>query len=202
MIDIVYCDDETDFQIKFQQRHSSPTTHITMTNDVVGLPAFLASMPQPPDLLVLDLFHTKEAPGSPDADIVNRRIEARLQDVDLAIEKLKEVVAADKHPAAIEALREIRQHRRLASLPVLLYTRQGLSLLDDNQLNEAIELGAEWMLKGRSPEFERGRMLSFIATQRSLRQRVQRDIVLMIVGALLAFLLERGYHFMAAFLKA
>jgi hypothetical protein len=201
MTDIVYCDDESTFQAAFQRRHSSPTTHITMTNDVTGLPAFLASMHRPPDLLVLDLFHTTEAPGSSEADAINHEIEARLQDVDLAVAKLKEVVTAGKRPAALEALRDIRRDHRLAKLPVLLYTRQGLSLLDDSQLNEAMVLGAEWMLKGRGQEFERGRMLSFIATQRSLRRRVRRDMALMIAGALLAFVLERGYHLLKAFSK-
>lgn len=199
MTHVVYCDDEASFQSAFQ-RHSSPEFQITVTKDVHGLPQFLQNMKRLPDLLVLDLYHTVSSPDSDEAKRANDEVDQKLKDVNKAMEELRVPVNKGKRPDGLKYLTQIRKIPKLEDLPVLLYTRQGLSLLDDEQLGEAYSLHAEWMVKGRSPEFERGRMRAFLKQERLRRKRFKRDVRLTLVGVALGLLATMIYEAIKIFI--
>lgn len=186
---ILFADDEPDFQSAFLQKHNCPEFQIIHTADIYAIPRMLREARELPDLLVLDLYATKASPLSAEAGKQNDRVNLLLADLDRDIVALKKVVDEVKKPAAIEVLREIRREPRYAKLPILLYTRQGLSLLSDDELHEALHLNAEWMLKGRSRELERARMESFVADAKRKSGRFQRDVVLTLAGAVLGAVL-------------
>lgn len=166
MIKILYCDDEKNFRSSFAEKHGPPNFEVTVTNDIYGVPSLLNGMKILPDLVVLDLYHTKTSPDSIEAELVNKEVEQGILDVKKAIDSLRVIVNKSKDPAAIKVLEQIRSYDSFKELPVLLYTREGLSLLNDGDIQKSIELGADWMIKGRSKEFEEGKMYNFV--QRSL----------------------------------
>jgi CheY-like chemotaxis protein len=182
---IFFADDEPEFQSSFLQKHNAPDFQITHTADVYSIPRMLDEAPVLPDLVVLDLYATRASPLSDEAKIQNERVNQRLAALDRDIVELKKVVDEVKTPAAIEVVRQIRRNPKLTDVPILLYTRQGLSLLGDEELNEAMRLDTDWMLKGRSKELERACMTSYVTDHRTKRQRLKRDVVLTIAGALL-----------------
>jgi hypothetical protein len=200
MLNIVYCDDESAYASKFTRNHGD-TNNIVTTDDVDALPDLLAGMKPTPDLLVLDLYHTAFPRDSDDARRVNAEVERQVRLIGDATSELKKVVEFGKRPAALDALRTIRCDHRLADLPVLLYTRQGLSLLDDDQLNRAAQLGAEWMLKGRGAGFEHSRMLSFVHAKRADRYRRRRELLMVGIGAVAAVVLEHVWQLAAQALQ-
>lgn len=166
MIKILYCDDEKNFRSSFVEKHGPPNFDVTVTNDIYGVPSLLNGMKTLPDLVVLDLYHTKASPDSTEAELVNKEVEQGILDVKKAIDSLRVIVNKSKDPAAIKVLEQIRSYHSLKEIPVLLYTREGLSLLNDGDIQKSIEFGADWMIKGRSKEFEEGKMYNFV--QRSL----------------------------------
>ena len=133
----------------------------------------------------MDLYRTTASPGSAEAEAANVEVDRLLAKLDAETAELKAVVDRVKKPAAINILREIRKIPRLSRLPVLIYTRQGLSLLSDDEMRDAIHLGAEWMLKGRSRGVEQAQINAFLRDAVEKRKRLKRDVVLTIIGAVL-----------------
>lgn len=182
MLRVLYCDDEADVQSAFLTRH--PNLLVTPVRDIHSVASKLSEMRPRPDLVVLDLYHTNASPGSEDAARVNAEVTERIGDVDRAVEALRKVVSKGKAPVALEVVRQIREELH-SDVPILLFTRQGLSLLEDQQLLRAVSHDAEWMLKGRSPEFERGKMEAYVRRYKLNRRRVKRDVALTVAGAVL-----------------
>jgi hypothetical protein len=174
MLRIFYCDDESNFRSSFAEKHGPPNFEVTVTNDIYGVPAMLNGMEMLPDLVVLDLYHTKASPDSSEAKSANKEVEEGLLAVKKVLDSLRVVVNRSKDPAAIKILEEIRSYDKLKELPVLLYTREGLSLLSDEELHKSIQLGADWMLKGRSKEFESGKMYSVIQQHRLSKDTIEQ----------------------------
>ncbi len=57
-----------------------------------------------------------------------------------------------------------------------------------DKLSKSYALKAEWMLKGRSAEFEKARILNFIEQQKLKRKRIKRDVLLTIIGVTLGLI--------------
>lgn len=181
---ILIADDEEAFRIAFVSAHADSGFSIEQISDIYTLPQKLTNASTLPDLVVLDLYRTLSL-GTPQAEIDNAEVDELIEKIEADTVELKTVVNRVKEPAAIKILREIRSIPRLAKLPVLIYTRQGLSLLSDEEFREAVHLGAEWMLKGRSTNAERAQMDAFLRRARQNRKRLERDVVLTIFGAIL-----------------
>ncbi|MFH0771331.1 MAG: hypothetical protein V1933_01785 [Candidatus Omnitrophota bacterium] len=184
-ISVLFSDDEKAFQNTFVAAHEASGFHIEHTDDIYSVPQKLRTARKLPDLVVLDLYRTEAQPGTKEADAANADIDRCLDKLKRVLGELKTLVDRTKTPAAIKVLREIRACPRLVDLPVLIYTRQGLSVLSDEDIRDAIHLGAEWMLKGRSPELEAAQMRAFLWNAQQRRKRLKRDVVLTILGAIL-----------------
>ncbi len=190
MLSVWICDDEKKARDTFRDRHRTDEG-IVITKEIIDaddVPQSLRAAARLPDLVVLDLYCTNAAPGSPDAERVNGEVSKQVASVDKELDKLKEIVDRGKTPKAISVLREIRQDKKLRDLPVLINTRQGLSILDPALLQDAIDLHADWMLKGKGAAIERRYMSACVARHKHKRQP-GRDVVLMVLGATLGWLL-------------
>jgi len=187
---VFFCDDEAQFRSKFAANHANSEFEISDTNDVEALPRLLGDEKHLPDLLVLDLYHCRASPDSPEAIAGDKLVDEKLLELNVKLEEVKEISDRFKEPRAIKILHELRANPRLKNLPVLLYTRQGLSVINDEELQEAHEYGAEWMLKGRKPETERRRMHSFIIKNTPAR-RLRRDIVLAVLSTAVGWILSK-----------
>ncbi len=186
---ILIADDEAAFRNAFVNAHTRFGFSIEEMPDVYSLPEKLSKMRPLPDLIVLDLYRTKSL-GTSDEDADNAEVDRLLAKLDEDVKELKVVVDRVKDPVSISILHQIREIPRLKKLPVLLYTRQGLSLLSDEQLRGAIKDGAEWMLKGRSDIVEEAQINEFLRRARLKRRRLERDVALTILGAVLALILD------------
>lgn len=186
---VLIADDEAEFRNAFVSKHAASGFSVEQMTDVYSLPQNLKEASSLPDLVVLDLYRTLALPDTQEADKANAEVNKLLAELDDKTAELKAVVDRVKKPAAIKVLREIRSIPRLSDIPVLIYTRQGLSLLSDEEIREAIGLGADWMLKGRSPDVERAQMHSFLRNAELKRRRIKRDVMLTVLGAMLGTIL-------------
>jgi CheY-like chemotaxis protein len=191
---VLIADDEVEFRSAFVKKHGGSGIAIEQLDDVCALHEHLAHCKQLPDLVVIDLYRTKADPNTPEAEAANAEISVLLSKVESATSELRTAVNQLKFPAAIRTLREIRAIPRLQELPILIYTRQGLSLLSDDDLREAIHLDAEWMLKGRSAALEREQMTSFLRHSRDRQRRLKRDTALTLIGTALGFALSVAWQ--------
>ena len=196
MKQVVYCDDEQEYLNKFSEKHNSANFQILPTNNIDELPSFLNMSKSVPDLLILDLYHTISAPNSDAALIENKEVEAKLVEVKKVTEELRIIVNRVKRPAAIEAIKKIRDIPRLENLPIIVYTREGLSILSDNDLNESYAAGAEWMLKGKNKEYEKGRIEDFLNRKQSNKEKLVRDVKIAAISVLASFSLSLGLYFL------
>ncbi|NRA20994.1 MAG: hypothetical protein HRU05_10995 [Oceanospirillaceae bacterium] len=196
MKQVVYCDDEQEYLNKFSEKHNSANFQILPTNNIDELPSFLNMSKSVPDLLILDLYHTISAPNSDAALIENKEVEAKLVEVKKVTEELRIIVNRVKRPAAIEAIKKIRDIPRLKNLPIIVYTREGLSILSDNDLNESYAAGAEWMLKGKNKEYEKGRIEDFLNRKQSNKEKLVRDVKIAAISVLASFSLSLGLYFL------
>lgn len=182
---LLIADDEEEFRNAFMAKHSGTAFDIEQFADIHALPEYLAAAKELPDLVVIDLYRTMAEPGTNEAKVANAEVDDLLAKLDAITSELKVVVNRVKTPAAIHILREIRAVPRLADIPILIYTRQGLSLLSDDEIRDAIHLGAEWMLKGRSASVERAQMTAFLRAGRIGQKRLKRDVALTLLGTIL-----------------
>lgn len=158
MTQILYCDDESSFKDKFKKEHQNSGFDVEVYGEnIKSLLAELSNRKKLPDLLVLDLYHTRSSPSSPETLVANAAVDAKLAEINVKLKELEAIVSASKDCAALDVLEELRKmpERRFKKLPVLIYTRQGLSLLGDEKLRRALELRADWMVKGRGVEYQR-----------------------------------------------
>jgi CheY-like chemotaxis protein len=173
---VMFCDDEEKDRALFGANHDGSEFSITPVDDINALPRILADTGNIPDLLVLDLYHSIDAPDSIGVQNANEEIRKRHKEMHRLLEEVKVLLNAGFSPRAISILRELRENPRLRSLPVLLYTRHGMATINDEEMKEAISLTADWMPKGRRPEVERRAMFSAIARGRRDRH-LPRDII-------------------------
>lgn len=174
---ILYCEDEANDLARFVKDHNSEFS-VSVCRDIEALPRMLQAAVTIPDLLVLDLYHSRYSPNSSKAKKAaaeTKIIEGQLADV---LEKVKENAHRHYEARAVSILKELRKQPKLHDVPVLLYTRQGMLGITDEELHEVSEYGAEWMLKGRKPETERRRMHSIIARSRSTHCQGKRVVFL------------------------
>ena len=142
-MEILYCDDQERFRTGFKERHKD-CFNIETLSDIHDVYSKLMDKEKLPDLLILDLYHPKDIPKQ---NKIAERAEKKLQELKKKISEVKKLVYEAWDPIAIDVLRQIRKLYSENELPVMIYTQRGLFFLDDKQIREIEELGAEWLLK-------------------------------------------------------
>jgi CheY-like chemotaxis protein len=185
--EVLFCDDEAEQRTKFCHNHAGSEFHITIEANIESLPRKLEAMGRLPDIVVLDLFHPILPADSPEIVRETAKIAQRVGEINALMEKLREEDVMFR-PLAISVLKEIRSIPRLAKLPVLLYTRYGISTVNEEEMKEAIDLCADWMLKGRTAQTEQRMMYSIISAHErstSIARDMHLGFLFAVVGAVI-----------------
>lgn len=149
---IYYWDDEEKFLTKFRERHNEYNIELfSECNEIIKrLAQALENEENIPDLILLDLFHTFVDPSSEE----NKCAEKQLKELDESAKNLLSAINNARKPEGINVLKEIRglgkdEHEKklLEEIPILLYTRRGISILDDSQLQDIATCQGVWMIK-------------------------------------------------------
>jgi hypothetical protein len=100
-----------------------------------------------PDLVLLGLFYKREDVDSEQ----QKEVDKKLRELEDEIEKFSEIVRPARDALGLRILEDIRRSAskrpELEQLPVLLYTRRGISLLKDEEIRKVISNQGEWMIK-------------------------------------------------------
>ena len=192
---VLYVDDEQKALDEFMNAHAVDGISVESCQDIRKLRETLQgrSTKDLPDLIVTDLYRTKGELGTKSAEDTNIRVDELVAKIAGTRKELEELVALQKEPAAIEVLESLRNTPKLENIPVIICTREGLSLIDDNLLRKSLKLGADWMIKGRAPEVIRELMIRNYRETAQSRRRPKRDLVLTVAGSLIGAVL--GYVF-------
>ncbi len=184
---VLYVDDERSALNSFAADHAKDGISVECFQDARALPELLASKSKKemPDVVVMDLYITNEKTNSPEAIKTNKEVDELVTRIAKVRAELADLVKKEKTPAAIDALREIRNNPNTKQVPVILVTREGLALLGDSLVQQSLELDAEWMIKGRAPETIRALINRTYTQSLASRRRLKRDVTLTLLGALL-----------------
>lgn len=189
---VLYIDDEAGARNHFLNAHATDGISVESCSDSLKVHEMLSNRLKKdlPDLIVLDLYRTKGELDSVEAQDVNDRVDRIVEKIAKNREQLDVLVKAEKEPAAIRALEALKQEPSMREIPIIISTREGLNLLDDELLKKSIDLGADWMIKGKSPEVIRALMYRNFQAAKIARKRVRRDVWLTLGGALLGALMS------------
>ncbi len=189
---VLYIDDEAGARNHFLNAHATDGISVESCSDSLKVHEMLSNRLKKdlPDLIVLDLYRTNGELDSAEAQEVNGRVDRIVEKIAKNREQLEVLVKAEKEPAAIRALEALKQEPSMKEIPVIISTREGLNLLDDELLKKSIDLGADWMIKGKSPEVIRALMYRNFQAAKIARKRVKRDVWLTLSGALLGALMS------------
>ena len=193
-------DDEEEFRKGFVNNHSGCGYSFNELDDSSLLVEKLEATTSLPDLIILDLYRTNAKPGSGDAERANTEVNKLLSEIDQKTIELKKLVGELKEPIGLGVLSAIRNHSnsKIAAIPVIIYTRQGLSLISEKELCDATEHGVKWMMKGHKPEYEQLEIKNYWNHIVRSRELFKRDIIVAfgftVLGALITPLFDMVKH--------
>ena len=142
---IYYCDDEQEFIDRFSRRH--PHYDVKGFNRVNDLLDYLPQGKSLPDLILLDLYHPKNT-QAPDYEILKKEAQEALDQISNDLAEVKLTVEKIRDPAGVEALENIKKMKSpIRDIPVAIYTRRGLLILDDKNIRTVAENGGLWVIK-------------------------------------------------------
>lgn len=172
---IFYVDDQEGYRIRFKDRHRDKF-EITDFEEPAKLLEALKETRQLPDLVLLDLYYppkdcTKEAQQEK-----VRHARAQLNEFNKSIAALKKAVDDAWEPEGLFWLGEIRKKFPRQKLPVLVYTQRGLLLLEDKQLSEIEDNGADWLLKDPLQKEKEGAVPLLRTTETTEARRIAKVI--------------------------
>lgn len=173
---ILYCDDQAEFLDGFRDRHLQEF-RIDQTQDVGDVLRALERSDRLPDLLLLDLYHPKQAA---DGERLRSVAETKLNQLTVAIDDAREAVEMAYSPKAVDLLAAVRSRYSARQLPVLIYTRRGLLMLSGEEIKRIAELDGDWLIK----DFERidrdteAMVIRTFVRRLKDQPRLQRDVAL------------------------
>lgn len=142
---VYYWDDEEIFLNRFEKRHSKDYEIDSFTN-FSDLTKRLATTTEPPDIILLDLYQSKDMEEA-GFEVKNAQAEEALKNLSSVLDDVKVKVEAVREPIGIEVLKTIRKIKESASIPVVIYTRRGLLILEDESIRDVADNNGKWLLK-------------------------------------------------------
>jgi len=188
---ILYVDDEQSALDAFLREHAIEGISIEVCQDAYRLIENLekSEKRELPDLIVMDLYRTTSELNSDSAKKTNQKVDELVLQIAETRKELGELVASKKVPVGIDVLEKLKQSRKLQDIPVILNTREGLNLLGDDLIRKSVKLGADWMIKGKSPEVIRELMCRKFRETKEAKRRIKRDVAMMLIGSVLGALI-------------
>jgi len=212
---VFYVDDQEGHRIRFKQRHADKFD-IKDFEDPVELLEALKESHRLPDLVLLDLYYPHKRRDKKVQEDKENQASHELAEFNKGIARLKKAVDDAWQPDGLFWLAEIRKVFPSHKLPVLVYTQRGLLLLEDSQLSEIEENGADWLVKDtlqvekdgapsllRTTETtEARRIAKFIDISRASRSQRMNKVKIAIVSAVLGALVSCFLDWMILSCKA
>ena len=194
---ILYVDDEQKILNQFLSDHAKDGVSVeTILDARKVVPDLLKrSNKDLPDVIVMDLYATDGEFDSPDANAINDEVDRLVAEISAVRLNLKNLVIKSKKPIGISVLRDIRNSKRISTIPIVLRTREGLALLGDEIISESVNLRAEWMIKGKGPASEKAIMSKAIRDSIDRKKRLERDVVLTLFGGFLGVVTSAVFYF-------
>jgi len=158
---IYFCDDKPKWTEKFIANHRGQFD-IETTNKSHEFKATLEDLirkGRKPDIILIDLYHPKT-----DDETTLAAGDAAIDTLKADIKKAKVHILEAWSPEGFIMLEEARN--LCPDIPIAIYTEQGLTLANDDELLHVANKKGEWMLKGQSPFYEGYRIRSMLANYR------------------------------------
>jgi hypothetical protein len=200
---IFFCDDKPKWTDKFKARHGD-SFDIKTTNDSNKFESELEELVRRglvPDIILIDLYHPKEHKNEEEQ---KRKVEAG----DRAIIELEATIKDKKGPItdAWQPLGYLllEQARKLCPrTPIAIYTEQGLTLAENNELDRVSRANGEWFLKGTEGIYENDKLKRMLKT--SLYEQTTRttlwilSAIIFVAALAYAFLMRREIDYIISF---
>ena len=157
---IAYCDDNQVWLDRFKDAHEKEYDLKLANNgqDFLRILGELKDQKTPPSIILIDFFHPRfgdqERQKNLELTVGNPAI-ARLQE---AIHEEGTHIRETWNPFGLTLLENARN--MFPNTPIAIYTQQGVSVADDDELLAVSNLKGEWLLKGRPRDYESVRLRS------------------------------------------
>ena len=153
---VFYCDDKEQWIKKFKSRHRKQfeIKSITKGLDFKQSLEKLLEQGREPDVILIDLFHPKYGDDDDPAEKekAEREGNAAIDELEAAVKKAREYIYKAWDPYGLDMLEQARD--LCPDIPIVVYTQQGLALVNENELGRASDAKGEWLLKGRDAHYE------------------------------------------------
>jgi len=168
---ILFCDDKLKWTEQFYGRHHEEFD-IRTTNDALAFKRGLCAMQEQgevPDIILIDLYHPNGDPKSDEQIKLEVEGQKAISQLEKDIKKAKNIILKTWSPYGYVLL---EQARALCPVtPVAIYTEQGLTLADNEELELVSRSGGEWFLKGKTVFYENLRLEKMLPHQRTTTKK-------------------------------
>lgn len=162
---IFFCDDKPKWTTQFNARHGE-RFDIRTTNNTMEFRSVLSAMIKQgeiPDIILIDLYHPNGDPNSDEQKQLGEEGQKAIVQLEEDIKKAKKLVLKAWNPWGYELL---EQARTLCSdTPIAIYTEQGLTLADDDELERVSKSDGEWFMKGKTVFYENLKLEKMLPNQ-------------------------------------
>jgi hypothetical protein len=161
---IFFCDDKPCWTNKFKERHGE-NFDIKTTNDSNNFLKDLCELVkrgQTPDIILIDLYHPKYFDDKEKQDKLNVVGDDAIKRLEAAIKAEKVLVLEALVPLGYFLLERAR--KMCPHTPIAIYTEQGLTLADNDELSRVSKANGEWFLKGTAGIYEDDKLKRMLNT--------------------------------------
>jgi hypothetical protein len=151
---VFFCDDKKEWTDKFKERHGD-NFDIKTTNkgeDFLKELGELVKRRQTPDIILIDLYHPRYTEDEEKQKKLNVEGNAAIKQLEANIEDGKKPILKAWIPLGYLLLERARA--MCPHTPIAIYTEQGLTLADNDELGRVSKANGEWFLKGTAGIYE------------------------------------------------
>ena len=199
---ILFLDDKREWREHFEQQHGDEYD-VTLVSSGREFDLRLERMVaegHPPDVVLIDLYHPKY-PDEPERQAeLTKAGDAAIQDLETAIQKARGPILAAWDPYGVEILDRARKFldaKGHGDIPLAIYTQQGLTIANNEELKRVSQLRGEWLIKNKSnADYESHRLNEMIALRERKKdnyRRVYQNTSWMVAALLMVMLVVLAY---------
>jgi hypothetical protein len=186
---ILYCDDKEKWINLFKKRHEEEYTIIS-TDRASELSVKLREMiknKRPPDIILIDLYHPKfddpaiQEQHNPIGQAAIDKLEAIKKEVRTPINETWDAAGY----RMLKDTHNILKKAHYESIPIAIYTEQGLTIATNEQLETVASCGGQWLIKGSTQAYESSRLYGLSKEGHKKRTYTRAYTILSIFGVLL-----------------
>ncbi|MBN2039462.1 MAG: hypothetical protein JW864_05440 [Spirochaetes bacterium] len=210
---ILYCDDKKKWLNLFKERHKGQYTIIS-TERASELSIKLQDMVNnkiPPDIILIDLYHSRfDDPAVQEQH--NLAGQAAIDKLETVKKEVRVPINEAWNPEGykmLEFARSILKEAHYESIPIAIYTEQGLSIATNEELETVAKFDGQWLIKGSTHNYESFRLKELLNEGRKKRVYTKTYTMLSVFGVLLliftsmySYFVNRIPDFLVSFLSS